>query len=163
MIVEARALVRCCYENLIFIGALKHKNEEFVDALLKDDAASKRNRANFLLKRSKGKGLVLGFEEHLAPFIKRLEEPHPHAKLINAKTTAEETVLSDAYVYYAEMSADGAHATWAALDRYIERDTNGSTCTITYKPQASQGEIEETLVFACNALIGACVGVTDVA
>src|SRR5258707_5635714 len=40
-VVEARAMARCCYENLFWIAALTKKGDEFVKAMELDDAANR--------------------------------------------------------------------------------------------------------------------------
>jgi len=39
-VVEARALTRCCWENLFWIAALSKKGDEFVKTMELDDAAN---------------------------------------------------------------------------------------------------------------------------
>jgi len=40
LIIEAQTLTRCCYENLIWIAALRDRGSQFVNDMLNDEAAN---------------------------------------------------------------------------------------------------------------------------
>src|SRR5262249_55330265 len=52
-VVEARALARCIYENLIWIGALRERGLNFVKKMLNDDAANKPTLGELVMKISR--------------------------------------------------------------------------------------------------------------
>ena len=44
MIVNARTLVRSCFENLLWIAELASKRDEFVQEIVRDEVASQQGR-----------------------------------------------------------------------------------------------------------------------
>jgi Family of unknown function (DUF5677) len=126
LIVEARTLTRCCYENLFFIVGLIEKGEEFVSAMYHDELASIRSRGNFLLETQPQEN-----NEMLEKFGKGLKEPleemkrrWPKAKFLNPKNAAKSSVIVDAYLLYGQFSADAAHQSLSALKR-LRHEENG--------------------------------------
>ena len=106
LVVEARTLTRCCFENLIYIGALREDGSKFVDLLLQDEAASRRQRGRFLLARSARLGKEYGWEKKVAAYLEEQEKKYPKAKLLRPKEVSEGTVIPDAYIYYSQLSGD---------------------------------------------------------
>jgi hypothetical protein len=47
MVVEARVLARCCYENLFMVGGLHAKGIEFAQQMIEDDQAGRQGRIRF--------------------------------------------------------------------------------------------------------------------
>jgi hypothetical protein len=47
LVVEARVLTRCCYENMFLCGSLLTEGEAFADKMIVDEAAGRKNRARF--------------------------------------------------------------------------------------------------------------------
>jgi hypothetical protein len=64
--------------------------------------------------------------------------------------------MADMYAIYRQLSADAAHPSLEALDRYI-RENN----TIRWGPNCEQKELIETLQFGCHFLIAACGLIKD--
>jgi hypothetical protein len=68
-IVEARTLVRSCYESLFWLGGLKEKGTGFLDLMVADDTRGRRALSGELLKWSKDRE---GFADKLEEFIESL-------------------------------------------------------------------------------------------
>lgn len=68
------------------------------------------------------------------------------------------------YVYSAELSADAAHPTLDALQRYLgsARENGKPIRTININPPVTPRERKMTLLMASDALLGACVGATEI-
>src|SRR5262245_1533499 len=47
LVVEARVLARCCYENMYMVGGLAKGGEAFAERMLVDDRAGKNKRLKF--------------------------------------------------------------------------------------------------------------------
>jgi hypothetical protein len=144
MIVEGRVLTRCCYENLFWIVQLEAEGDEFVKKMRDDELKSNKARGEFVLQK--------------------MSEIVPKPKMLNPKEVAIGGVLDKAYLYYSQLSADAAHPTVTALKRYITeiRERGESVRALDVEPEFSNDEIIATLDFACNATIGACVGVNQI-
>src|SRR5262249_49689281 len=72
-IVEARTLVRCCYENLFWIGGLAGKGKDFITQMIDDDAASRLKRGNALIEWAKEQKSSVDFEGPLTAFLDDLK------------------------------------------------------------------------------------------
>jgi Family of unknown function (DUF5677) len=51
LLVEARILVRCCFENAFWIAGLHSHGDEFVRKMFQDEVKSKRVRGEFVLSK----------------------------------------------------------------------------------------------------------------
>jgi hypothetical protein len=159
LVVEARTLTRCCLENLIYIGALREDGSKFVELLLQDDAASRRQRGKFLLARSARLGKEFDWDKRVAAYLGEQEKKYPKAKLLRPKEVAEGTAISDAYIFYSQMSDDSAHTSISSLGLHLthEQEEGEVFLALTVAPEAGPKRTYETLASACEALIGVCV------
>ena len=69
-------------------------------------------------------------------------------------------VLRDGYLIYAQLSADAAHPSLESLNRHITRLPNNEGI-IDVVPASKDVEITQTRDWACNAMLGICVGVNQ--
>jgi hypothetical protein len=159
LVVETRTPARCCVENLIYMGALREDGSKFVELLLQDDAASRRQRGKFLLARSARLGKEFGWEKKLAAYLREEEKKYPKAKLLRPKEIAEGTAISDAYVFYSQLSGDSAHTSISSLGLHLarEREEGEIFLTLTVAPEAGSKRTHATLDSACEAVIGVCI------
>jgi hypothetical protein len=165
LIVEARTLTRCCYENLIWIDGLANDGLGFVKKITGNDYAYKKLRGKVLLEWAVKQESKPHFEEKLQAYVDELKVTQPGAKPISFKTTAKEGVLKDAYIVYGQLSSDAAHPSVESLSRYISRTKVSETETmmnIHALPDPEPAEVLQTLEFACNALLGVCVGANQI-
>jgi hypothetical protein len=163
LLVEASILLRNCYENLIYIGALYTDSEGFVKSLKEDEAASRQQRGNFILTRSKNKGIELGFESGLQEHMDKLEANYPKARMMSPKQLAKGTEISDAYIYYSHLSGNFAHVSASSLGRHLTLEEEGGERfrTVVVAPEPTLGELRHTLVDACEAILGVCITTAD--
>lgn len=161
MIVEARILARNCYENLLWIGGLASQGDAFVKAMLHDENKNKVGRGELLLGKYQLDDEV---EKRLRAQLRVIHKQPKPSKSLNPNSVAQDGPLDHGYVIYSQLSADAAHPSLTALARYIGRaDENGvSVRTIDVSPLPRPGEIATTMDWACNALIGICVGVNQI-
>ncbi len=165
LIVEARTLSRCCYENLIWIDGLAAKGVEFVNQIVGNEYAYKKMRGKVILEWSSQRDAKPEFEGKLIAYMTELKEKHPNAKPISFKAAAAIGVLKDSYVVYSQLSSDAAHPSAESLSRYLTRtqvtDTE-TTLNVNALPSPEEGEILETLELICDALLGVCVGAAQI-
>lgn len=165
LIVEARTLTRCCYENLIWMEGLAAKGVEFVKQITGNEHAYKQLRGKVILEWASKQEAKPQYEEKLQAYMAELKEKHPGAKSNSFKATAASGVLKDTYVVYTQLSSDAAHPSAESLSRYITRtkisDTE-TTLNIDALPCPEGKEVLQTLEFACNALLSICVGANQV-
>jgi hypothetical protein len=77
---------------------------------------------------------------------------------LNFEQIAAKVGFADMYVFYRQLSADAAHPSLEALERYIREDNS-----VRWGPNCEQQEIADTLNIACHFLIGACAAINDIA
>jgi hypothetical protein len=156
---EARTLTRCCFENLIYIGALHKDGSAFVELLLNDEAASRRQRGKFLLARSVRMGKHYEWEPKLTAYLDEQEKKYPKAKFLRPKEVAEGTIIPDTYVYYSQLSADSAHTSISSLGLHVGREVEDGELflRLTVAPGPGPERVYETLDSACDALIAVCI------
>jgi Family of unknown function (DUF5677) len=162
MTVEARILTRCCFENLWWIGSLQDKGDEFVKTMFHDDARSRRVRGEFILREAYE--LDEKVEQRLRAQLHDINKKLPKNKSLSPKDVAEDSVLRHAYLIYSQLSADAGHPTFSSLNRYIGRfGEDGETVRgIDIAPPPKEDEVTQTLDWACNAMVGVCVGVNQI-
>lgn len=165
LIVEARVLTRCCYENLIWMDGLAATGVEFVKQIGSNEYAYKKLRGKVILEWASTQDAKPEFEEKLVAYMAELEEKQPKARPISFKATAAAGVLKDNYIIYTQLSSDAAHPSAESLSRHITRTTVSDTETtlnVIALPCPPTDEIVQTLDFICGALLGICVGVNQI-
>ena len=165
LVVEARTLTRCCYENLIWMAGLAEKGVEFVEKIAGNEYAYKKLRGKVVLEWASEQDANPQLEDRLVAYMAELKEKHPDAKPISFKATATSSVLKDAYVVYTQLSSDAAHPSAESLSRYITRTNVSDSETIlniNALPSPEEKEILQTVEFACGALLGICTGANQI-
>jgi transcriptional regulator with XRE-family HTH domain len=162
-IVEARTVARCCFENLFTIAALREDGQRFILEMGEDHKANRKARAEFLMQQT-GEMADTEWQPKLRAFIASLGKGQTKRKSLDPKRVAARGPLLKGYVYYGELSADAAHPTLDALQRYLgHSQENGKPIrTIDINPLVSPRERRLTLLMVCEALLGACVGVMEI-
>jgi hypothetical protein len=160
-IIEARTLTRCCLENLFTIAALSEGGQRFVLEMGEDHKASRKARTEFLMQQT-GHLPDTEWQPKLRAFIASLGKGQRKGKSLHPKKVAARGPLFKSYVCYAELSADAAHPTLDALQRYLGRARDKPIRTIDINPLVSPKERRLTLMMVCEALLGACIGVTQI-
>jgi Family of unknown function (DUF5677) len=162
-VVEARTLVRCCYENFFCAAALVKTGDAFIKTMELDDAASRKKQAKGLLDWAGRQGHQMEFTEKLTIFADALEKLHPKASFLNQKKAAEAGTIADAYIFYNVLSNDAAHPSAMSLGRHVSWKGEGENAewTISAFPTDDSGEIDETLELACSVLLGVTVAVNE--
>src|SRR5215204_3461841 len=160
LIVEARTLVRCCIENLIWIDGLATKGKEFITEVVHDEYKSKMARGKQLLEWVAAQKTQLELGEKLELFLDETKKQFPKAKKINLKASLQAGPLKDLYGFYGVLSADAAHPSASSLSRHIEKpETNVINIG---NPEPEEEEVLETLEYGCMAMIGVCVGTNQI-
>jgi len=165
LVVEARTLTRCCFENLIWIDGLAKEGVEFVKKITGNDYAYKKLRGKVLLEWAARQDAKPLFEEKLQAYLLGLETTQPKTNPISFKSTADAGVLKDSYIIYSQLSSDAAHPSAESLSRYLTRNKiseEESILTMSALPKPENGEVLQTLEFACSALLGICVGANQI-
>ena len=146
-VVDARILVRCSLENLFWVAALMADGPRFEKAMIDDDMRHRRMRGENLLRV----GLESEAEEMLRQFLRDTKQ-FADAKTLSPKGVAHGTDVSQAYLFYSDLSADSGHPSITSLNRhYIIEPDNARV--IDVEPDAEDREIAETMHLICYALL----------
>ncbi len=152
---EARTIVRCCYENLYWTLALVGEGRLFAVKMILDYLGHQKARGEFYFK----------FEEEFdAQAMAKLRKSlklitHFSLPRMNPKEVA---LLGDAaktYYKYAELSSEAAHPTMGSLKRHIETDGVNGTSSFRANPNVDDLEVIQTLDYVCRAVMGVCIHV----
>jgi Family of unknown function (DUF5677) len=160
LVVEARVLVRCCFENAFWVAGLCTQGDKFVQKMLGDEMRSRHVRGEMVLSRRTA--LADHAEKRLREQLRVIKTRWPKAKSLNPKDVALSGVLGHGYVIYSQLSADAAHPTLSSLQRHIGHGEGEGEATIDVAPVPKVEEVAMTLDLACNSMLGVCAGVNEV-
>jgi hypothetical protein len=146
----------------LWVGSLQAKGDEFVRAMFHDEARSRKARGELILREAYQ--LDDKVQQRLRDQLRDISKKLPKQKSLSPKDVAEDSVLRHAYLIYAQLSADAGHPTFSSLNRYIGRfEENGETVRgIDIAPPPKEEELIQTLDWACNAMVGVCVGANQI-
>lgn len=160
LVVEARVLTRCCFENLFWIAALAQRGEIFIREAANDHEVNNAKFGKAILEWSQKNVGDPAAEEPLKAYLANLKENAEGKYGIALYNAAVAGKVQDAYIIYRGLSSDAAHPTARSVDRHIAR-SNGRN-SISKTQLLEDEEVEATLHFACTALVGVCVAAQDV-
>lgn len=157
MLVEARILVRCCFENLFWAGSLIAKGEKFIKEMRDAEARGQEMAESFAFRITK---LDETTEEELKERLLQLNRKTTQPLFLTPKKVAYRGGLRDDYHTYSRLSADASHPSLTALGRYITAPQADRAGRIETAPER-EGELEDTLYLACYATLGVCMLVNE--
>jgi hypothetical protein len=150
LVVEARTLTRCCFENAFSVAGLREQGRAFADRMKEDDEAGRKVRLQFA--RSSASifdSLELEMQQAVDAALSGIERP----AFLSPKSAASIGAFKELYLAYSQFSGDAAHPTLTALNRYWQRDENNEI-EVVAGPESKQEELDQTLLFACMAVLG---------
>jgi hypothetical protein len=166
LVIEGRALTRCCYENLIWAAALNERGSEFVADMLNDDAASRKTIGQVTLKLSSRAGADNGDEDAkvLRDLIRQSEGRFPDSKKLHVDKTALGGAVELTYATFGQLSLEAAHPTITALGRHVRSELEGDTrhLVIDVVPDVSERELLRTVWWSCDALLGVAIASNEI-
>ena len=118
LLVEARVLARCCYENLFMVGGLSAEGDAFAERMIADDRAGRNKRLKFAFE-SESLFETLSQETQVA-VTEAYEALRTGQKkeFLNPKDASGIGPFKQAYIAYSQFSGDAAHPTITALARH---------------------------------------------
>jgi hypothetical protein len=160
MVVEARTLFRCCFENAFWLGALLKDGDDFIDDIMGDEVASTKSKVNWLIRdpsrlEFSGPNARGRLQARVGEMEKQWEGKVSSQKFEDA---AKRGKLADAYLYYKVLSGDAAHPSLSAMNRYVQLG-KGRLTGITCGPFLD--EVSGSLNCGCQAMIAAGVAITE--
>jgi hypothetical protein len=162
LIVEARTLTRCIFENLFMQGGLAEQGDAFVQKMADDIAKSRQSRASWVLGWLYEQEGESPYEEGLRETMGKLRGLYPKPRAINFGEVTKDSSLKNSYLWYKQLSSDAAHPSLEALTRHITKEADGGLL-VSVEPVASEKDTLDTMEWACQALMGVMVGANQVA
>jgi hypothetical protein len=153
MIVEARTLARSLLESAIWLAAIQADPDHW-RGMLKDELASKRARARWILKNVPN-ALDANRRAELEKYVGDLDQ-ETGLKALKLEQVAEKAHVGGMYLFYRQLSADAAHPSITALHRHVSSESEDEIKEMQWMPVLELDDISETLGLACSFLIGAC-------
>jgi hypothetical protein len=109
LVVEARTLMRCCWEDAFYLAGIAKRGEGFVEEMLTGDLTTRRAFGERLFQQNlveRGNEA----EDHLRQFLKTLKETKGKSR--TPKDIADSGPMTDGYIIYMTVSDDAAHPTY---------------------------------------------------
>jgi hypothetical protein len=164
-VMESRTLVRCIYENLLWMGALREHGSAFVQDMIRDEAFNRKALGELTLKLSHKHGRDVDGADSLTlrGLIKNLSERFPQTKKLRVAKTAAASAVELTYVEYQRLSLDAVHCSVTALGRHLSRERLEDTMELIVNVEArtTAPEMLSTVLHACRALMGAAIGANE--
>jgi hypothetical protein len=150
LLVEARVLTRCCFENQFIIGGLYTKGAEFAQLIKADDVAGRKARVKFVTDTN---GISQGLSQETRDEMTKAKTWLTALKgsYLKAKDAAAAGPFNEVYLAYSQYSGDAAHPTFTALMRHcIVEDEN---LTFDVVPLQIDDQLDDTLHLASISLL----------
>jgi hypothetical protein len=164
-VLEANALVRLLYENLLWVAALKERGPEFVQNMREDEAFNRKALVELTLElnRTQGGDVSGPAALKLRNLMKDQSQRFPKPKKLNARETAAAGGVEMAYQEYVRLSLDAVHCSVTALGYHLssEHTPGNSELVLSVVPRAPPGGAVSTVLHACRALIPTARGADE--
>jgi hypothetical protein len=169
-ITEARAITRCCFENMFWINALRNKKETFVDEMEADHRKYAQRLTRRLLAAPSEEEIASGMVQSWEMVAKAIE--NTIIRPINHFEAARAGEVDAWYGEYSQLSADSAHPSIISLGRHASESDLDLMTGDTFTVRATAKTLEENeagstlglavkaLMFVCHAA-GAIIGGED--
>lgn len=158
LLVEARVLTRCCFENQLVLGGLYAKGVEFAQYIKADDVAGRKARLKFI---ADNEDIFHGLSQETRDEMTKAQESLAASKgsYMKFKDASAIGPFGEIYLAYSQYSGDAAHPTFTALMRHWARECQ--TLTIDVVPTQNDDQLDETLHLACISLMGVAVAANE--
>jgi hypothetical protein len=163
LLVEASVIVRCCVENLICVGALRQKGDDFVVELLHAVSAGSRKLANLALEALSGgepSETVIRLEE----IVRSQKKTASQAKPLNTKALSKGNPVGSSYILFSVLSEQAAHVSARSLGRHLEQQQERGNRFIHLEiaPTPTDEQLQGSLLDLLRTVLGVVVGVNEI-
>ena len=154
LIVESRTLARSCFESAACLTAIAKHGDTAVQRMVENTIKAKKKRANAIKD-----GSLAGYvdDEQLTEVQAYLDENAEEGKRdFSIQEMANLGDLGPLYIFYRQLSADAAHPSIEALERYYNETVRDGAQTLLWGPEIASRQIDSTVLHACCFMISAC-------
>jgi hypothetical protein len=155
---EARILVRNCFENSFYVARLAKDGNKFVAEMLEDDKKRRVARGQLLFEHQ------LEFEAETESSFRQWMKDHKawlKGDTLSPKGISRKTSIEKTYVFYSELSVD-AHPSTDALSRYLLPADEHGRPGIDLEPPLKPEELGDTLNLNACAMLSVLFGVNEI-
>jgi Family of unknown function (DUF5677) len=156
LIVEAKIIARCCFENSYWVGALVKEGDRFRTAMVRHEMKHKRMRAQTIFATAEE--LKGDIRDKLSGWM-REHKQYEDSPTLDPKGVCERAE-NESYMFYQHLSWD-AHPSVETLNRYYVAPDGGGVPGIDVDPAVRSTEAVEMLNLMCLAVLGVFFGVGD--
>jgi Family of unknown function (DUF5677) len=161
MVIEARTLARCCYENLFCVATLLKDGDKFLSEMDNGAKVAQKSTARWILQEPKrldfsGPGAAAKLKAH----VEEMDRRWGKLTALEWRNLAERGGVGDAYLYYKLLSGDGAHPSLASLNHYISSGPGDAFKGVKWGPDI--GGAADSLNIVCNAAVMIGLGVAQI-
>ena len=150
MVVEARAITRCCIENVIWLRRLATEGAGFVQEIIADHRTQDIAFAKAILPLPVASFLAEDEVLHLQQQagLKRQGTVSPSDKLQDEEARAD-------YTLFKLLSGDAAHPSARSLSWYLPDGVVDGRTEFHIEPQVTTDAVRDIMYFSCGALVKA--------
>lgn len=116
-ILESRILLRCCYENLLWVGRLSTDGQKFVKEMQDNEVRTMKALGEYVMGQVPY--IACETKEKLLDNLKKIKTYGDNLKLLHVNNVAKNNVVGISYLAYSQLSAEAAHPSLTALTRYL--------------------------------------------
>lgn len=158
-VVEARILTRCCFENQFWAVGFTQEPEECRKAMVDGEMKNRGSRGEMMFKFLDGMSAEV--ETTLRTWLRK-NKGWSKARTTSPKQVAMTSQVGQSYIFYDNLSADAAHPTISALDRYMVSPDGKFIKEILLDPEADEDELASTGNWLCLAVLGTLMAASDI-
>lgn len=166
LLVEARTLARCCYENLLWADAIRNRGDAFIDEMIEDEMGNRKSLGELILRlrSDKGDGTDSEDSKFLKQHLGTIKKQYPKISKLNVNKTAAKGAIEQAYVTYGLLSLDSVHPSISALGRHLrsEQDSGETFLSMEIVPRHRPEEFAMTLRMGSEALLGVSLVASEI-
>ena len=161
---EARLLARGCYENLLYISAIREEGPGFIRNMERADLAYHKPRGESLLIAANDVEHEKDRKIALQKYLKKVKEKHRPALVAGAAGVSKGEQAAKFCIIYEKLSEDLVHPTIDALKQYFFALGQGGKAAhyADIEPAVSDDAKIQTLDWACSAMLGVLTGVNRI-
>lgn len=155
---EARILVRNCFENSFYVARLAKDGKKFISEMLEDEKKRRVARGQLLFEHQ------LEFEADAEAKLRQWMKDHKDwvkSDTLSPKGISKKTVIEKTYVFYSELSVD-AHPSTDTLSRYLLPADEHGRPGIDLEPPLKPAELIDTLNLSACAMLSVLFGVNEI-
>ena len=154
LIVEAKVIARCCFENSYWVGALVNEGDKFLGSMVHHEMKHKRMGAKTIFSTTGGQGEIGGKLQGAMGELRqwmRDYKQYEDSPTLDPKEVCKRA-QSATYMFYQYLSWE-AHPSAETLNRYYDPQDASGALRINVEPAVWDAEVIVMLGLMCSAVL----------